>query len=307
MRLRLRRGAGRGSALEPARLLAAGARARRASFSRAPGETTMQGEGLERDAFPLLADALWYATRAGPADGLRLREEAFAAMQDAMAGAANRAIEQMAVRRYADGAREGLGALVRERTSLDDQLSENMNRLSRSFASASPNMAREREQLVRDRERIEARGRAIDARLRDEFPDYFSLIRPAPLAIPDAQRLLRPDEAILLIVPSPFGFHVVVVTGDRFEWHRSNLSPSELDFAVQRLRWMREPRRMSPRRRAVNGKPRRRRGVRAGASIEPRLICSTDCSSSRSRPSWRESGGSTWLGAVCSPGCRFPS
>jgi hypothetical protein len=84
---------------------------------------------------------------------------------------------------------------------------------------------------------VEARLDGIDARLRAEFPDYFALIRPTPLDIAAAQRLLGPDEALLLAVPSAFGTHVVALTSDRVAWVRSGWNTARVNATVQRLRW----------------------------------------------------------------------
>jgi CHAT domain-containing protein len=80
---------------------------------------------------------------------------------------------------------------------------------------------------------------AIDARFETEFPDFFSLLRPAPVSIPDLFALLKqtPDEAVLMVLPTPFGTHTIAVSATNFNWEVSDLQEGVIDIAVKRLRW----------------------------------------------------------------------
>lgn len=187
--------------------------------------------------FALFADAAWVAAEAEVEPHAGLRAEAYAALQESMAGAANRAIVEMAVRRFADRAEEGLGAIVRERQSLADQWTANSESYALTFSASNDADEEMRGTLRAERERIEARMDAIDAMLRTEFPDYFALVRPEPLTVEQTAALLTPDEAILLAVPTEFGTHVMALTSDGATWARSEWTHEEIGDAVRRLRW----------------------------------------------------------------------
>ncbi len=189
-------------------------------------------EAARAIGFALLADAAWAAAAAGP-DGRRaLTTEVFAALQDGTAGRAGRAVVQMAVRRLADASGATLGALVRERESLADQWAVNSAEFSAAFANSGPETESLKRSLREDRARFEARMTEIDAILRRDFPQYFALIRPEALDVAAAQAMLAPDEAILLVVPTEFGVHVVAVSRDSASWARSAWTRERIDAAV---------------------------------------------------------------------------
>ncbi|MGZ8361672.1 MAG: tetratricopeptide repeat protein, partial [Allosphingosinicella sp.] len=226
-------------ALAPARALLARTRARRsggatdraAEAQRARVE--LQGVGQ----LALVADAAWAAAEAGREPRAALQVEAFAALQESMASPAGRSIARMAVRRYADRAGAGLGDLVRERESLDGQWLASQNAFAATFAGNAADGEARRTAIAARSAGIEARMAEIDARLGRDFPDYFALVRPAPLDQAAAQRLLAADEAILMVVPTPYGTHAMAVTRDSVEWTRSALDTEAVDAIVQRLRW----------------------------------------------------------------------
>ncbi|NNC73687.1 MAG: CHAT domain-containing protein [Sphingomonadaceae bacterium] len=203
-------------------------------FAEAQAEREAAGQG---EYFALFADAAWTAAEAGVEPMPGLRGEAYTALQDAMAGSANRAIVEMAVRRFADDAGEGLGALVRERQSLAEQWNANNELYALTFGGSGDSDAAMRENLAGERAGIEARMDEIDATLRADFPEYFGLIRPEALSLEDTAALLAPDEAILLTLPTDFGTHVMAVTSEGATWARSEWTKEEVASAVRRLRW----------------------------------------------------------------------
>ena len=223
------------NALPPARLLVAGLRARRSddSGNRFAEAQSEREDRIGGSSYTLFADAAWVTSE----DRSALRPESFTALQDAMSGPANRSITEMAVRRLADSAGQGLGELVRERTRLTDRWRSNNQRLGFAFGGSTDDDRAMRARIGEERVAIEARMDAIDARLQAEFPDYFALIRPEALAVAEAQALLGPDEAILLVVPGTFGTHVMAVTHDAIRWQRAEWTAEDIGKAVNRLRW----------------------------------------------------------------------
>lgn len=91
--------------------------------------------------------------------------------------------------------------------------------------------------LTAERQRLGAGISAADARLRAEFPDYFTLARPEPLDIAATQKVLADDEAVLLAMPSEFGTHVVAVSRTDFKWVRSQWTRDQVWPAVARMLW----------------------------------------------------------------------
>ncbi len=189
---------------------------------------------LTNAPFELLADSYWAISGDSPQARI---EDAFLTLQRGIAGPANQAIAQMAVRRFADEARQGLGELVREREGLVNQWQANDDRFGSSFGEASDDNGALRTRLLEERNIVEAQLDAIDARLEADFPDYFALVQPQPLSVEAAQALLAEDEAILLTAPSEFGTHIIAINRDTIEWHRSDWTVDQVQNAVHRLQW----------------------------------------------------------------------
>jgi CHAT domain-containing protein/tetratricopeptide (TPR) repeat protein len=234
---RLEQGDTAGSALSPARLLVEGLRQRAAmggegQQGRAQREREAPGA---RSGFALFADASWAAAAHDAAPEAMLRSEVFTALQDALTGPADRSIAQQAARRYASGRNPELATLIREREQLENEWSRQGDRLAMSSGNG-PDNAGEAPAIRTRLEAVQSRITAIDARLRAEAPDYFALIRPTPLDVAAAQALLGPEDALLLIVPSQFGTHVVALTRDTINWRRSDWTAERVRAAVERLR-----------------------------------------------------------------------
>jgi CHAT domain-containing protein/tetratricopeptide (TPR) repeat protein len=226
------------SALGPARLAMAGSRVRRdLGQSNLFGEAQRNREEDQGSLAPLiLADAAWANIGTRGADRGALAEEALAALQIGTAGSTNRAVIQTAIRRLADNQSATLGALVRERAALNDQWAANDRRYAAILAGANPGAAPMRQAVVDERARIEQRMTAIDGVLRRDFPQYFALVRPEPVDLAAAQAMLAPDEAMLMVVPTRFGTHLMVL-GQRgpLHWVRSDWTRTEVDRAVGQM------------------------------------------------------------------------
>jgi CHAT domain len=61
-------------------------------------------------------------------------------------------------------------------------------------------------------------------------------VAPKPLSLPQAQKLLSPNEALLLFHVSETGNFVWAVTPDRVEWRKIDLSLAQLNDDVRKLR-----------------------------------------------------------------------
>ena len=224
-------------AIDPARRFIAALR----SFKTADPSQTFSDAQRERElgvrayGYSLLADADWAAAAARPAERASLTAEAFTALQEATAGTAGRAVVQMAVRRLADQTRPALGALVRERETLARDWAVNSAEYGAALANSGPEIETLKQDLRAAKARIDARMAAIDAILRNDFPNYFALVRPNPLDVAAAQALLADDEAILMVVPTELGTHVLGVSRTGIEWVRSPWTRDQVDAAVRTI------------------------------------------------------------------------
>ena len=225
-------------ALDYARLVVRGRRERDEALGGTPqGDAQLSRDSMSRSFdFMLLAEADWSRRAASTGSGDALQAEAFAALQDVLAGSASRAIAQSAARRAAERS-GGLGELARERQDLADRWLALEQQVNATLAETGPGAEARRTSLRQQIAMLEARMDEIDARLRAEAPDYFALIRPQPLAESAASEMLREDEAALMLVPTRWGTHVMAVTADGVAWHRSEWTEQQVDAAVTRLLW----------------------------------------------------------------------
>lgn len=51
------------------------------------------------------------------------------------------------------------------------------------------------------------------------------------------QKLLKPDEAILLVVPTDYGIQIMAVTSEGAKWVRAPSDTKQVSDAVRRLLW----------------------------------------------------------------------
>lgn len=225
------------AALAPSRRLAAGVRARRAAgLSSAYSQAQVQRDASsDWTSFSILADAALAAVQRGRKTKNSVQDEVLIALQDALSGAAGRALKELAVRQLADEKQGGLGALVRERQDLLEQWDANAGRLAAAAGDGGDTV--KLGSLRAARSDIIGKLESIDSRLRTEFPEYFALVSPQPLDRGATQDLLAPDEAILLEVPSLSGVHVMAISRNAIEWQRTTWPRDAIVGAVERLLW----------------------------------------------------------------------
>ena len=226
-------------ALEPARALIAAKRARRISTdvsAVAQAERDREAKRRSND-FIWFAEAAWYVSEGHPRQREDLAGEAFTALQDAISGLAGKAIGQTAVRQLAERKTSGLGLLIRQRQDLDSRWDANAEMFSATLADDGPTGTDRRSALAHERQALEHEMDRLDVRLRAELPDYFALVRSEPVSLADTQKLLRPDEAILLAVQSTMSTHVIAVSHDAISWNRTHWDKDITAESVKRLLW----------------------------------------------------------------------
>lgn len=205
-----------------------------------------------RGYYGFFADAAWAAGPGLQTPGLtatatppdktalkRLRAEVFAALQDMQAGSTSQAVALQAANRIAES--NGVGELARQRQRLTEEWRTVESQLNRILASDGADASARRARFDARLGQIDADIAAIDAQLAVRSPKYFAIIRPQPLSQKTVQKLLRPDEAVLQIVPTRYGTHLMVVTRQGLTWHRSDLAIGQVDAMVAKLRAQLDP------------------------------------------------------------------
>lgn len=231
------------AALAEARASAAAIRARRNALGLDPRGQRSLSTFTEQDAFyfKLLLHTLRQSGDADPGITLPRRvallSEAIGAMQEAMENPANMAVIRRAAERAAAERGPGLERLAAERQDLSEawgRAAEARRAALAGNAGAAQLTAIEAEQAS-----LEQGIAAIDARFEKDFPDFFSLLRPTPVTATDLRDMLKatPDEAVLMVLPTPFGTHMIAISATDMNWEVSDLPEQVIEVAVKRLRW----------------------------------------------------------------------
>ncbi len=177
-------------------------------------------------ALPLLAVALSAQTASDikiepvPSPDV-LRSEAFEAAQYAAISAAAAALDKTTARFAAgDGP---LAVLEQER---DKKLAE-IEAVDRQFSAlierGAPVPEDERRALTQRRATLRSEVDAIEAKIAKDFPQYFDMTRPKALDIAAVQKLLNPDEAMVVILVSDDASYTWAVTREGSTWSRSEV------------------------------------------------------------------------------------
>jgi CHAT domain-containing protein len=154
-----------------------------------------------------------------------------------MLGEATEAITRRAALRLAGEGRELLPSLVAERQRLNQEWTSLYEQTYIALESAGSEAEQDRARLAAARRAAEGRLARIDQELRTRFPGYLDLVRPRSISESAARALVGPNEAILMIVPSRFGTHLIAVTDREVHWARSDWTGAQVLRAVRRLRW----------------------------------------------------------------------
>lgn len=148
-----------------------------------------------------------------------LRSEAFVAAQYAQISGAAAALDRTTARFAAGGG--PLAVLEQER---DKKLAE-IEAVDRQFSALIERGAQvpeeERRALTQRRAALRGEVDTIEAKIARDFPQYFDLTRPKALDIAAVQKLLNPDEAMVLILVSDDASYTWAVTREGSTWSRS--------------------------------------------------------------------------------------
>ncbi len=225
-------------AVEPAQLVADALRNRRrneAAASDVLGQRiAAQSRATAAPSLALIADALWVA-RATDNNSGRYVLQAFEALQNATAGGTDQAVLRTAARQVAEARGADLAALVNRREAAEEAWSASSAALTAALAEVGTAADSQRQQRRSEQQAIERDLAAIDADLRARFPDYFALIRPEAIGQQTTQAMLGPDEAVVMIVPTDYGTHVMALNAEDGTWLRADITSEQIDWSVRRL------------------------------------------------------------------------
>lgn len=225
-----------GEALEPAEVALADALGRRMSLYSASlrPEDLARLAGDARMVGQTFADALWAATE-GEIDPGQV-EQLIAALQLELETPASEASKRAVLRVAASRGGGELSQLMEQREQLQRRRATNEEQLGDAL-SENASSSETLQALNRERVTIEGEIAALDARLRAEFPEYFTILSPALARADEIAAVLRPEEVAIMLVPAEHGTHVVAITREDVRWHRSALGSAAIARQVRRLLW----------------------------------------------------------------------
>lgn len=179
----------------------------------------------ERD----FANAAWEAKIFAAEMAPPLTNETFVALQSSFLNYTSEAIAISAARAIAARSSPRLAKLVDERHAVITEYAAMRNTDVKTSLTSK--------QISQKEDQAYARNDEILAIFHSEFPEYFNLIDTKPVEIVAIQQALAEHEAVLMIVPSARGTHIMAITSGQIRWVRSALTAIEVDRAVRRLRW----------------------------------------------------------------------
>lgn len=129
-----------------------------------------------------------------------------------------------------------LASLVRQRQDAAEQWRA-VDRMITEQLAGKTSLPRNRElelrrELVRLNEKIES----LDETLREKFPKFTELTNPRPVSLKTVQRLLKPEEALLLQTTGETGTFVFLVRQHDINLAQTDMSKKDLDRSVASLR-----------------------------------------------------------------------
>jgi CHAT domain-containing protein len=191
-------------------------------------------EGARLPSVLAYLDALAKTADERPAERPALTAEMFTALQIPRGNETAKALRAMSARVGSGdpklaGLTRDLQDAGRRRTSLRSAVAEEALRPADQREARAEDLAR---QLREVEERIEV----LDNQLQAQFPRYARLTAERPLPADDVRALLRPDEALVAMLPASQTTFVLVVRPGGISYHRARIGRGGLDAEVKALR-----------------------------------------------------------------------
>lgn len=160
-------------------------------------------------AFGLMSDT------PGAAERSEIQDRAFRAAQDAVSSASGRAVLLTAARGAAKTPQ--MAEAVRAEQDLAARANLIDKNLLRALGAQKPVEA---VRLRAELDGVQAELADLSALIDKKFPSYRQLVSPRPIGLAEAQKALRPGEALLLMTDAANTFHLFVVTPTAVGWSR---------------------------------------------------------------------------------------
>jgi CHAT domain-containing protein len=191
-------------------------------------------EGARLPSVLSYLDALAKMADERPAERPALAAEMFTALQIPRGNETAKALRAMSAR--VGSGDPALSALTRELQ--DAGRRRTTVRVAIAEESLKPPDQREAkaEELTRRLREVEERIEALENQLQAEFPRYARLTAERPLPADDVRALLRPDEALVAMLPANQTTFVLVVHRDGVFHHRARIGRDGLEAEVKALR-----------------------------------------------------------------------
>ena len=179
------------------------------------GETMADQLQVSRDRLDYLGtavirtDALWFHGR----ESRDVLSDVTEQVQRAFLGKTSEAVAEAAARR-AVGKRPRLAKMLDDRELYEREYQQIAAELQASFSGDRPNTRLDVTELRAKLDRTSDRISTVNRRIDRLAPGLNSLISNEPLALKEAQGMLRKDEAVLMTMPGILGYHVVLLTRD---------------------------------------------------------------------------------------------
>jgi tetratricopeptide (TPR) repeat protein len=179
--------------------------------------------------------AAWSAmpARASPVSQ-ELNDEAFVLAQRAVSADIGQVISRMSARLAAANAE--LRALLRSGEELQRERELLELQLPHSFSLPPSEQAKAFAETRSRLAGLDRRRAAIEAKVRQAYPEYFRLVAPSPLTRREVQELLRPDEVLVAVYVSFDAVYAWTITNTAARWTRARIGVPDLAAAVGRLR-----------------------------------------------------------------------
>jgi CHAT domain-containing protein/lipopolysaccharide biosynthesis regulator YciM len=199
-------------------------------------EQTPLGQGFllstARYAFMDVLSSAWQVTVAVEGEKDRLFDEAFEAAQWGGSSSAGEAAAQLGAR-LAAGSGDLAGSIRQIQELRRTWLERDRSLLELLATGAAPERVAK---VRREMTWLEQRLLRSEPNLLAKYPSYRSLIAFQTVSAREAQTLLAPDEAIVLIASAEDESFIFAVTNQETRWARSDLGADALTRTVQALR-----------------------------------------------------------------------